>query len=73
METRYAVELNLKLYFYYLRFKDQTSCLVQFPDIDLVNVCALRKHRDWENSHKGVDASELSLWDWSRNIEIIEE
>ena len=43
------------------------------PNINLVNVRELRNHRDWENSHKDVDAPELSLWDWSRNIDIIEE
>ena len=43
------------------------------PGINLVNVHALRNHRDWEKSHKDVDAPELSLRDWSRNIEIIEE
>ena len=43
------------------------------PDIKLVNVCALWKHRDWEKSHKDVDTPELSLWDWLRNIESIEE
>ena len=43
------------------------------PDINLVNVRELRNHRDWENPHKDVDAPELSLRDWSRNIEIIDE
>ena len=66
-------ELNLKLACYYLRFKDQTSRVVGSPDINLVNVHELRNHRDWEKSNKDVDAPELSLWDWSRNIERIEE
>ena len=43
------------------------------PVINLVNVRALWNHRDWEKSHKDVDAPELSLWDLSRNIESIEE
>ena len=42
-------------------------------DINLVNVRALWKHRNREKSHKDVDAPELSLRDWSRNIENIEE
>ena len=66
-------ELNLKLACYYLRFKDQTSRVVGSPEINLVNVRELRNHRDWEKSHKDVDAPELSLRDWSRNIESIEE
>ena len=66
-------ELNLKLTCYYLRFKDLTSRVVGSPDINLVNVCALRNHRDWEKSHKDVDVPDLSLRDWSRNTEIIEE
>ena len=65
-------ELNLKIACYYLRFKDQTSCVVGSSEINLVNVCELRNHRDWEKSHKDVDAPELSLQDWSRKIEIIE-
>ena len=39
-------ELNLKLACYYLWFKDRTSRVVGSPDIILVNVCALRNHRD---------------------------
>ena len=66
-------ELNLKLACYYLRFKDRTNRLVGSPDINLVNFRALRNHIDWEKSHKDVDAPELSLRDWLRNIEIIEE
>ena len=66
-------ELNLKLACYYLRFKDQTSQVVGSPEINLVNVRRLRNHIDWEKSHKDVDAPELSLQDWSRNIESIEE
>ena len=66
-------ELNLNLAFDYLRFKYQTSQVVGAPEIDLVNVRRLRNHRDWEKSHKDVDAPELSLRDWSCNIEIIEE
>ena len=66
-------ELNLKLACYYLRFKDRTSGVVGSPEINLVNVCEIRNHRDWENSHKDVDAPGMSLWDWSRNIESIEE
>ena len=38
-------------------------------DINLVNVRELRNHRDWEKSHKDVDAPELSFRDWYRNIE----
>ena len=64
-------ELDLKLACYYLRFKDQTSRVVGFTDINLVNVRELCNHRDWDNSHKDVDALELSLQDWSRNIESI--
>ena len=66
-------ELNLKLACYYLGFKDRTSRVVGSPEINLVNVRELRNHRDWENSHKDVDAPELSLQDWSCNIESIEE
>ena len=66
-------ELNLKLACYYLRFKDRTSRVVGSPKINLVNVSELRNHRYLEKSHKDVDAPELSLRDWSRNIEIIEE
>ena len=66
-------ELNLKLACYYLRFKDRTSRVVGDPEINLVNVRRLRNHRDWQKSHKDVDAPELSLRDWSRNIESIEE
>ena len=66
-------ELNLKLAFYYLRFKDQTNHVVGSPKINLTNFCAIWNHRDWEKSHKDVDAPELSLQEWSRNIEIIEE
>ena len=66
-------EPNLKLACYYFRFKDQTSRVVVSPDINLVNVRELRNHRDWEKSHKDVDAPELSLQDWSCNIESIEE
>ena len=65
--------MNLKMACYYLQFKDRNSHVVGFPDINLVNVRALRNHRDWEKSHKDVDAPEMSLWDWPRNIEIIEE
>ena len=54
-------ELNLKLACYYLRFKDRTSRVVGSPEINLVNVRELRNHRDWEKSHKDVDAPELSL------------
>ena len=43
------------------------------PDINLVNVRALRNHRDWKKSHKDVDAPELGLQDWLLNIESIEE
>ena len=43
------------------------------PEINLVNVCALRNHRDWKKSHKDVDAPELSLRDWSQNMRSIEE
>ena len=66
-------ELNLKLACYYLRFKDQTSRVVGAPEINLVNVRRLRNHIDWEKSHKDVDTPELSLRDWYRNIESIEE
>ena len=66
-------ELNLKLACYYLRFKDQTSCVVGPPEINLVIFRELRNHRYWEKFHKDVDAPELSLQDWSRNIESIEE
>ena len=66
-------ELNLELACYYLQFKYQTSRVVGSPDINLVNFRALRNRRDWEKSHKDVDAPELSLRDWSRNIESIEE
>ena len=66
-------ELNLKLTCYYLRFKDLTSRVVGSPDINLVNVCALRNQRDWGKSHKDVDAPELSLQEWSRKIESIDE
>ena len=66
-------ELNLKLACYYLRFKYQTSSVVGSPKINLVNVREIRNHRDWEKSHKDVDSPELSLRDWYRNIEIIEE
>ena len=55
------VELNLNLACYYLRFKDRTSRVVGSPKINLVNVRELRNHRDWEKSHKDVDAPELSL------------
>ena len=58
---------------YYLRFKDRTSRVVGAPDINLVNVRRLRNHRDWEKSHKDVDAPDLIRRDWSRNIESIEE
>ena len=64
-------ELNLKLACYYHRLKDQTSCVVGSPEINLDNVCELRIHRDWEKSHKDVDAPDMSLRDWSRNIESI--
>ena len=43
------------------------------PKINLVNVRELQNHRDWEKSQKDVDAPDLSLWDWSRNIKSIEE
>ena len=66
-------ELNLNLAFDYLRFKDQTSQVVGAPEMNLVNNRRLRNQRDWEKSHKYVDAPELSLRDWSRNIESIEE
>ena len=56
-------ELDLKLACYYLRFKDQTSRVVGSPEINLVNFRELRNHRDWEKSHKNVDAPELSLRD----------
>ena len=66
-------ELNLNLTCYYLRFKYQTSRVVGSPKINLVNFRTLRNHRDWKKSHKDVDAPELSLRDWSHNIESIEE
>ena len=66
-------ELNLNLACYYLQFKDRTSRVVVAPEINLVIVRRLRNHRDWEKSHKDVDAPELSLRDWSHNIESIEE
>ena len=66
-------ELKLKLACYYLRFKYKTSRVVGSPDINLVNVRALRNHRDWKKSHKDVDAPELSLRDWLLNIESIKE
>ena len=66
-------ELKLKLDWYYLRLKDQTSRVVGSPEINLVNVRGIRNHRDWEKSHMDVDSPELSLQDWSRKIEIIEE
>ena len=66
-------EIKLKLACYYLRFKDQTSQVVGAPDINLVNVRRLQNDRDWEKSHKDVDDQELSLRDWYRNIESIEE
>ena len=65
--------MNLNLACYYLRFKDQTSRVLGSPEINLVNVRELRNHRDWQKSHKYVDAPELILRDWYRNIESIEE
>ena len=53
--------------------KDQTSQVVGAPEINLVNVRRLWNHRDCQKSHKDVDAPKLSLWDWSLNIESIEE
>ena len=38
-------ELNLRLACYNLRFKDQTRRVVVSPDINLVNVRALRNHK----------------------------
>ena len=66
-------ELNLKLACYYILFKDRTRRVVGSPDINLVNVHALWNHRYWEKYHKDMDAPELSLRDWSRNTESIEE
>ena len=40
-------ELNLKLTCYYLQFKYQTSRVVGYPDINLVNFHAILNHRDW--------------------------
>ena len=64
---------NLKLACYLLRYKVHTSRTPQAAQITLPNVCAIKYHKEAEDSHDDVDQPEINMRDWPRMMEAIEE
>ena len=66
-------ENNLILGCYFLRFKKRTSRQLNANDVTAASVRALKPLKDWESSHKDVQAPEIDAKDWPRTIEALEE
>ena len=72
-QVSWRAENNLKLACYLLCYKVCTSWAPQAVQITLQNVCAIKYHKEAEDSHKDVDPPEINMRDLLRMMEAIKK
>ena len=72
-QVSWKAKNNLKLACHLLCYKVHTSWTPQVSQITLLNVHAIKYHKEAEDSHDDVDPPEINMRDWPRMMEAIEE